>query len=150
MRVEDHHEALGLLADLALQTGRADLARQRFEAQRALGRRDVAATVAYADFLLDHGIPASVIPMADGESTSLAVALRLMVALDGVSGEDASTERRERRKALADQVRQQLEAQERRGDPSGLPDLVITVCASRIRREKRRFRRVICGRCGES
>jgi hypothetical protein len=124
LRLEERHAALGLLADLALQSGRADLARQRFEAQRSLGRRDVSATVAYGDFLLDQGEPAAVIEMANDEAASAAVALRLVVALDLLSRDDAASSIRDRRQALADQARQQLESQERRGDPSGLPESV--------------------------
>ncbi|MBL9137268.1 MAG: hypothetical protein JNK85_15455 [Verrucomicrobiales bacterium] len=124
-RTQDRHAALGLLADLALQAGQPGEARRHFEAQRRLAVRDVAATVAYADLLLDLGEPSAVIEIANDSASAAAAAVRLVAALDLLIRSDPSPTLRERRRTLADEARRQLEAQERRGDPSGLPERVF-------------------------
>ncbi len=68
------------LAEMALRQGRDELAERHFKAGLALGVTDGFILAAYADFLLDHGRPAEVVPMLRGWERSDILLLRLALA----------------------------------------------------------------------
>ncbi len=68
------------LAETALQLGRDELAERHFKAGLALGVTDGYILGAYADFLLDHGRPAEVVPLLRDWERSDILLLRLALA----------------------------------------------------------------------
>ena len=68
------------LAEMALRQGRIELAERHFKAGLALGVTDGFILAAYADFLLDHGRPAEVVPMLRDWERSDILLLRLALA----------------------------------------------------------------------
>ena len=70
------------LAEMALRQGKDELAERHFKAGLALGVTDGFILAAYADFLLDHGRPAEVVPMLKDWERSDILLLRLALAED--------------------------------------------------------------------
>ena len=68
------------LAETALQLGRDELAERHFKAGLALGVTDGYILGAYADFLLEHGRPAEVVPLLKDWERSDILLLRLALA----------------------------------------------------------------------
>jgi hypothetical protein len=68
------------LAEMALRQGSDELAERHFKAGLALGVTDGFILAAYADFLLDHGRPAEVVPLLRDWERSDILLLRLALA----------------------------------------------------------------------
>jgi hypothetical protein len=73
------------LAEMALRQGKEELAERHFEAGLALGVTDGFILAAYADFLLDHGRPAEVVPLLKDWERSDILLLRLALAEQALS-----------------------------------------------------------------
>ena len=104
------------LAETAVQLGRDELAERHFKAGLALGVTDGYILGAYADFLLDHGRPAEVVPMLRDWERSDILLLRLALAeqaakLPAAAGHIAMLKERFDASALrGDKLHQQEEA----------------------------------------